>query len=118
MPKIVWPQQSTRIREACDRHDIPVPANVRDLLALSTPPQMTPQVARTFLRCFHAARDLGRAERDLSEGGPQTDAFAARVMERRVTEVRRHLAALSAEVALASIARPAPARDWCEPPED
>lgn len=99
MPRIVWPQQPTRIHGACDRHDIELPENVSDLLALCAPPQMTLQVARAFLRCFYAARDLERAERDLRGGGAQTEAFAARAMGRRVAELRRHLAALAAELA-------------------
>ena len=99
MPKIVWPQQPTRVHGACDRHGIELPETVSDLLAHCAPPQMTLQVARAFLRCFWAARDLERAERDLSSGGALTEAFAARSMERRVAELRRHVAALAAELA-------------------
>jgi hypothetical protein len=99
LPKIIWPQQPMRIREACGRHDMALPANVRDLLALATPPLMAPQVAQAFLRCFYAVRDLERAERDLRDGGVQTEAFAARAMDRRLAEVRRRLEALAAALA-------------------
>ncbi len=99
MPKIDWPQQPIRIREACGRHGISLPENVSDLLALSAPPQMTHQVVKAFLRCFYATRDLERAERDLRGGGPQTEAFAARAIGRRVAEMQHRLAALSTELA-------------------
>jgi len=99
VPKIVWSQQPACIREACDRHDIPLSAAVSDLLVLAAPPPMTPPVAKAFLRCFYAARDLARAERDLCGGGPQTDAFAARAMGRRVAELQRRVEVLAAELA-------------------
>lgn len=95
MPKIVWPEQPLRISGACSRHGVELTESVRDLLALEAPPQMDAQVARAFLRCFYAARDVERAERDLRGGGPQTESFAARAMARRVGELRRHLAALT-----------------------
>lgn len=98
MPKIIWPEQATRLRDACARHGTPLPAGVTALLAPDTPPPMSPAVARCFLRCFYAARDVERAERDLRDGGPQTDAFAARAMARRVTELRRHVTALEDEL--------------------
>ncbi len=99
MPKIVWPEQPERIREACRRHGVMTSEVLRSLLACCDPPRMRSQVARAFLRCFYAARDLERAERDLSEGGPHTEAFAAATMERRVAELRRHLAVLEKELA-------------------
>ena len=99
MPKIVWPQQPTRIREACGRHAIALPASVRALLALCDPPPMTPEIAKAFLRCFYAARDLERAERDLRGGGPQTDAFAVRAMGRRIAAVEHRLTTLAAQLA-------------------
>lgn len=99
MPKIVWPEQPQRIREACGRHGLQLGGEVSRLLDPRDPPRMAPQVARAFLRCFYAARDLERAERDLREGGPQTETFAARAMQRRAAELRRHLAALAAEIA-------------------
>lgn len=98
MPKIVWPQQPNRIREACARHGIPLPGGVEDILALRTPPQMTSPLARAFLRCFYAARDLERAERDLGGGGPQTEAFAARAIGKRVEQLRERLEAVAAEL--------------------
>lgn len=99
MPKIVWPQQPTRIREACARHGILVPECVDDLLARSAPPPMAPRLAKAFLRCFYAARDLDRAERDLGAGGPQTEAFAARATGKRVEQLRERLEAVAAELA-------------------
>ncbi len=99
MPKIIWPEQPLRIREACDRHGVPLPADVAPLLALRTPPPMTAPVAKAFLRCTYAARDLERAERDLRGGGPQTEAFAARTLARRVAALQRRGAALSSELA-------------------
>jgi hypothetical protein len=102
VPKIAWPQQPMRIRDACCRHGIVLAEDVARLLALGNPPPMNPQVARAFLRCFYAARDLDRAERDLRDGGTQTQSFAAKTMGRRLGELRRHLAALSSELSRAS----------------
>ena len=100
MPKILWPQQPTRIREACARHGIPLPESVDDLLALCAPPRMTSRLAQAFLRCFYAARDLERAERDVgAAGGPQTEAFAARATGKRVEHLRKRLEAVAAELA-------------------
>ncbi|HCU35440.1 MAG TPA: hypothetical protein DGT21_08265 [Armatimonadetes bacterium] len=99
MPKIVWPQQPTRIREACARHGIPLPDCVEGFLARSAPPQMTSRLAQAFLRCFYAARDLDRTERDLGGGGPQTDTFAAMATGKRVEQLRERLSALAAELA-------------------
>ncbi len=99
MPKIVWPQQPTRISEACARHGVALPEGIEALLTRSAPPQMTPQLAQAFLRCFYAARDLDRAERDLGRGGPRTDSFAIGAMGKRVEQLRRRLSALAAELA-------------------
>ena len=96
MPKIIWPEQPSRIAAACARHALAVPADVSALLARAAPPSMTAVVARAFLRCFYAARDLERTERDQRGGGPQTEAFAQQALGRRVSELRRHLAALAA----------------------
>ena len=94
MPKILWPQQPTRIRDAWLRHHEALPDNLAALLALPEPPLMTADLAKAFLRCFYAARDLDRAERDLAAGGAQTDSFAAQALKKRVTEFERRMAAL------------------------
>jgi len=87
-----------RIRRACGRHGIDLIEDLAELFALADPPPMTAEVARAFLRCFYAARDLDRAERDLRDGGTQTQCFAARTIDRRLGALRRHLAALASEL--------------------
>jgi hypothetical protein len=94
MPKIVWPQQPNRIREAWLRHHETLPESVAELLALPAPPLMSAEVAKAFLRCFYAARDLERAERDLAAGGAQTDSFAAQALSKRVGELERRVSEL------------------------
>lgn len=94
MPRIDWPQQPNRIREAWLRHHAELPAFLSELTSLAPTPNMTAQEARAFLRCFYAARDLDRAERDLAEGGPMTESFAASALKKRVGELERHVLAL------------------------
>lgn len=83
MPKIAWPQQPQQILEVGLRHGLGLPLEVTALLQRPTPPPMTAQVAQAFLRCFYAARDLARAERDLAPGGDKTAVFAAATIARR-----------------------------------
>jgi hypothetical protein len=96
MPKIVWPQQPERIREAWLRHHEALPDGLAALLDLPEPPPMAAEQARAFLRTFYAARDLDRAERDLAAGGDQTDSFAGMTLRKRVTEFERRMFALQA----------------------
>ena len=99
VPKIVWPQQPHRIRQAWLEHHDALPAELECLLSLGSPPPMTPEVAKAFLRCFYAARDLARAERDLATGGAQTEAFAARAVAARVAALEKRIVALAAALA-------------------
>lgn len=78
---------------------MPLPDCVEDILSRSAAPRMTSRLAQAFLRCFYAARDLDRAERDLGGGGPQTDTFATLAIGKRVEQLRQRLSALAAELA-------------------
>lgn len=95
MPKIEWPDQPNRIRGAWLRHHTSVPEELQALLTSPSPPKMTAQVARAFLRCFYAAGELDRAERDLNAGGEQTDAFAAATVRRRVAKLQQRVGELA-----------------------
>lgn len=57
---------------------------------------MTAAVAKAFLRCFYAAHDLDRVERDAAEGDGQTGAFREAAIRRRVGELERRVAQLQA----------------------
>jgi hypothetical protein len=94
MPRIVWPQQPARIREAWLRHHPQLPAGCGDLLSSASPPRMSMPLAQAFLRCFYAARDLERAERDLGTGGEQTETFARKALTRRVEALEDRVASL------------------------
>lgn len=94
MPRIDWPQQPNRIREAWLRHHAQLPGFLLELTSLAAAPNMTAQEAKAFLRCFYAARDLDRAERDLAEGGPMTEGFAVSALRKRLGELERHVSAL------------------------
>lgn len=94
MPHILWPEQPDRIREAWLRHHADLPLWLEGLLTEPHPPTMTAQVARAFLRCFYAARDLDRAERGLRAGGEHTNGFALAAIGRRVGELERRVAQL------------------------
>ena len=95
MPRIDWPQQPDSIMQACSRHRLPVAAELQELFNAPDPPKMSAPVARAFLRCFYAARDIHRAHRDVRTGGKHSDRFAAHALSRREEVLAQRLAELS-----------------------
>jgi hypothetical protein len=96
MPRIDWPQQPRRVCEACARQGVDIPPEVGGLLSMAAAPTMGATEAKAFLRCFYAARDLERAERDLAAGGGATGEFASAALARRRDELRQRLHELEA----------------------
>lgn len=89
MPKIVWPQQTETILTVSREHGGALPDRARRFVQGPLPEVLSADVAKAFLGCFYAARDVLRSVRDLANGGAQTDAFSQKALSRRLEEYRK-----------------------------